>query len=457
MVAAQTRRGRKRDAAIVRGVAATITARIINAVMAMLTLGVAAKALTGEEFGLVSALFSLWMILTMFDLGIGGALVTRVATAHARGDAEEMLTSAREALVALTAIGVLIAVGGIASVGVLPWSRWVGGDVLGAAAVEPSVVLVFLLAGAALPAAIGIMTMTGQQRLASTQAVMALRGVCTLVATAAAAYAGLGPWAFLLAMVGAPTLISGALTAWVLFKELGRTARRGRVMSRRITTTFRDSVYYAVCNIGNAVAFGTGTLVVAAVLGPKDAGLFSVASRMFALVATLIAAAGTQLWPAMTEAIARGDTSWARSRYRVGIVAVGLVTTAASAGLVVLGRPLARVWVGHALVPSLGLLAWTAVLTVVVAVASQAAVLLRAVDRLRALATVCVANAVASVIASILLTRWMGMSGAAAGALLTCVAVFLPSVVLLVRRALRDLEGHKELRVSTLTSSPNEG
>ena len=217
------------------------------------------------------------------------------------------------------------------------------------------------------------------------------------------------------------------------------SCKRAGFVARRITSTIRDSAYFAICNIGNAVAFGTGTLIVAAVLGPGEAALFSVASRMFALVGTLVTASGAQLWPAMTEAITRGDIGWARSRYRRGIVVVGLVTSTVCLGLVVLGQPLARVWVGSALVPSFDLLVWTAAFTVAVAVASQACVLLRAVDRMRALAALCVANAVVSVIASVLLTQLIGMSGAAVGALVACLGLFLPGVAVLARRALKGL------------------
>src|SRR5687768_10667982 len=115
MVAAPTVRGQNRDSAIPRGVVANVAVRIINAPAAIATLGVAAKSLTAEEFGLVAALFSLWMLLTVLDLGVGGTLVTRVATSHARGDLDEMRRCVREALLALTVIGLLIAAVGTVS------------------------------------------------------------------------------------------------------------------------------------------------------------------------------------------------------------------------------------------------------------------------------------------------------------------------------------------------------
>ena len=438
MEGATSTRGKKRDAAILRGVVASVAVRVISAGVAVLTLGIAARALTREEFGFVAALFSLWMILTMFDFGVGGALVTRVASTHARDAFDEMRAHVREALIALTAIGSLIAVAGAVSAFVLPWARWVGGT-LPTATVRPSVILVFALAGAALPAAIGILTLTGRQRLATAQLGMALRGVLTLIATAAAAFMGLGPWAFVLAVVGPPTLVSLALTAWVVFGELRGVLAHGGVAAGSIKSTIRASAYFAVYVIGNTVALGTGTVIVATVLGPGEAALFSVASRMFTIAGTVVMTSGAQLWPAMTEAIERGDDAWARSRYWHGIAVAGLVTAAAGMGLVVFGRPIARVWVGSALVPPLDLLVWTAALTLVMTVASQAGVLLLAVDRIRELAAVCVVNAAVGVTASVLLTQSMGMSGAAVGAFLSCLVVLLPGIAALAHRALKGL------------------
>lgn len=431
--------GESRDAAIIRGSVAVVVVRVISTVLSVITLGIAAQALTKEEFGLVAALFSLWMVLTMFDLGVGGALVTRVASAHARLDLYEMRAHTRDALVALTAIGGLIAAAGTVCAFLMPWESWVGGGALPAATVLPSVVLVFVLSGVALPAATGIMTLTGQQRLATAQLAMAMRGLISLAATAAAAYAGLGPGAFLLALVGAPTLVSLAITAWVLFRELGTARGSGGRAHRGIARTIGDSLYLSICNIANGVAFGTGTVIVASVTGPGDAAVFGVASRMFTLVSSTVLASGRQLWPAMTNAITRGDIAWARSRYRRSMALVGLVTAAACLSLVMLGQPIARIWVGSALVPPVSLLVWTAGLTVVMAVASQVSVVLLALDRLRALALLSVANAVLGVTLSVILTREVGMSGAAAGAVIACLGIFLPGVAVVARRTLRGL------------------
>lgn len=432
-------RAKGRDAAIVRGVLAVAAVRVISAGTAVLTLGIAARSLTQEEFGFVAALFSLWMILIMLDLGVGGTLTTRVAVAHARDDLDEMRMHVRDAVFTLSAIGALIAGAGTLSAFLLPWGGWVGGS-LPPSTVRPAVILAFIITGATLPAIVGVVTLNGRQRMATAQLLNALRSVVALLATVVVAAMDLGPWAFILAMLGSPALVAFAITCWVVAVDLRGDRQRAALDAGRVGTMIRDSSYFALFGISNAVALGTGTFIVALILGPAAAAIFSVVSRMFTLLLSFIVLSGTQLWPAMTEAIARGELAWARIRYRHGIVVAGLATSAASLGLIVLGRPLARVWVGSELVPPLHLFVWTAAFTIVMAVAAQASVLLLAVERVRALAAVCVANAVVSVTASVLLTELIGASGAAAGAFLSCLAVLLPGIAVLCWSTLRHLE-----------------
>ena len=77
-------RTKRRDRAVLRGAGASGIVRLITAASSYVTLGVAARALSKDEFGLVAMAMSLCLILTMLDIGVGGALTTRVAASHAR-------------------------------------------------------------------------------------------------------------------------------------------------------------------------------------------------------------------------------------------------------------------------------------------------------------------------------------------------------------------------------------
>ena len=108
--------------------------------------------------------------------------------------------------------------------------------------------------------------------------------------------------------------------------------------------------------------------------------------------------------------------------------------------LVVLGPWFTRIWVGEDLVPSLGLLAWTAAFTVILGIAAQYAILILAVERIQPAAALAVATAVAAILGSVVFARTVGINGpmiAAAGAILV---IFVPGITLLARDILRSLD-----------------
>lgn len=431
------RKRRQRDRAIVRGIFATITARVFTAAASLLTLAIASRVLTRNEFGFLASVVALWMILTMLDLGLGGALTTRIATAFARDDADAMSRHSRDTLQALTALGVFLAVAGSATTLILPWARWLGSGVP-PSSVTPAVVLMFVTAGASMPGVVGIAILTGTQRMATAQLSSALGACLTVLLAIGAGALQLPPWAFVASILGCPTVVNIGVTGWIVLR-LPAPHPHGKSSRSRIADTARASVYFALLNASSAVALGTGTLVVAIVLGSGQAASFSVASRMYAMVFAVVSTSGAQLWPSLAEAIARRDLRWARQRYWHSIVTVTAVTAFAGVVLVALGRPVARVWVGASLEPSLSVLLALGALTVAVCGAAQASTLQLATERVRPLAVLCCVNAVLGTAASFALTEAVGPAGAAVGTLASCVCVLIPGIVALSRTTLQRL------------------
>lgn len=432
----RSRRGR--DRAILRGVVATVAVRLISVGASLLTLGIAARSMTKVQFGFIAAVVSLWMILTLLDLGLGGTLTTRVASAHGHDDLKAMRAHVRDALYALTVVGLVLAVAGGLSAFFLPWGRWLGAG-LAPSTVTPAVVLMFVAAGASMPGVVGIATLTGRQRMATAQLTTAMGGIATVVAAIAAALLNLPPWAFVLAILGCPTLVSLGVTAWIVLVELPGVIAYDGFNPQRIASTVRISGYFAVMGASNAIAFGTGTLIVATVLGAGQAAAFTIASRMYAMLYAVISQSGAQLWPGLAEAIARRDFGWVHSRYRNSLVAVMLITSAASAGLVMFGRPIAQIWVGPGLVPSSSLLISLGGFTIALCGVTQAGTLPLATERVRPVAAICVANAIVGTVAAVGLTTAIGPAGAALGGLLSCVCILVPGIALISRSALHGL------------------
>lgn len=430
---------KRRDRAVVRGAFATGLARLVMAAASFVSLGIAARFLTEAEFGLVVTVISLSLVLTMFDLGVSGALTTRVARVHAFDNLPEIRGHMNHALLALTGIGGVLAVAGGTGAVVLPWHDWIGSEVAPAALVQ-SLIVMFAVAGMMLPAMVGVACLGGMQRYATVQLAGAAGGVAAAGASALAALTDPRPEVFVLAILGGPLVVYFSLTAWVMLAVLhGIRSPSGLALSQ-IKSMARASAYYAMYNAANTVSLGTSVIIVGAVSGFAEAAVLGVAVRLFSPIITVVASSGTRLWPSMTEAISRGDFGWATSRYRNGLIYVSGISAAVGITLIVVGPWLAELWVGPGLVPSRSLLAWTAAFTIAIAVTSQVGVVLTAVERLRARTVLAVVTAVIAVTTSVVLTQLIGAPGALIGATAACLGILLPGLALLARSSLRALE-----------------
>lgn len=432
-------RTQERDSAIRRGVWATLVARAVSALAGVLVLAVAARALDTAEFGLVATLVSVFVLMGIADLGVGGILMTRLAEAQARDDVEAMRHLIRNGLIALGAIGGVIMLGGGLSAFLLPWHRWIGGN-LPESTVDVSVALLFILSGAMFPALVAEAVLHAARRLATVQMWFAAGSTAALVACVGAAAADLPPWAFIVGMVGMPTLVAICRALWLFLVEYPHLRPvRAAAVPGSLRDMMRASGYLATARIAAAFALSSQVFIVAVVMNPEAAAVFAVASRMFALLASVVQMAGGQLWPALTDAITRGDIAWVQSRYRRGLLLVGGLTGLGCLLLVVAGQWITRIWVGPELVPPMGVLLALALFTLVTAVFSQAMLLPLAVERIKGFTIAMVAVTPVSIVGSVVLAHEIGLAGPPLGGLLTQALVLGPFVAILCRRTLAGI------------------
>ena len=120
------------------------------------------------------------------------------------------------------------------------------------------------------------------------------------------------------------------------------------------------------------------SFVAAAVLGPDAAATYAVTLRMFMLVPSMVGLVLLALWPAYTEAIARGDASWVRHTLRRSVIAASAASLASSALLVVAGPALIGLLTGDRVDPPFALLIGAAIWAVVNATFNGVTVLFNA-------------------------------------------------------------------------------
>ena len=109
---------------------------------------------------------------------------------------------------------------------------------------------------------------------------------------------------------------------------------------------------FFVLQIAGLMAFNSDNLVVTHFLGPAQVASYSVAWRLTsyaAIAQTLIVPA---LWPAFSEAFARGDLKWVRRMFRRTMWATMSIAFGCSVVFALAGRWIIRVWASQAAVPT---------------------------------------------------------------------------------------------------------
>jgi len=428
-------RGRSRDRAILQTLVAGGGLQLTIVLSAILSLPVVTRDLTSSEYGVLATLTGFVALLAFADLGVGGALTTRLAAVLGRDDQDEAAVVVSTAVVAsLMASGLLLAVGILATF-VLPWQTILGASEVRESAVTSAVLCTALATGMSIVGGIGQRILYGVQRGRVANQWLVAAAVFSALASVLAALMHAPLFVFVLAAVGCPSLVSLGCTAWVLARtpEVPRPSWLA-VRKEEFFELAGSSWWFFLIALFSAIGYQTDALIVASVLGASAAGVFSVASRVFGVVLQSLYPALLQLWPAFGEAYARGDLSWMRSRLRWSVSLVALVSAASGIALILVGRDLISVWLTDDLVPSRGLLVALAVWTAYSLAMAPVLLLLNATGRVRAHALMAIGVGVANLPLSVLFTLQFGTMGPVLGSLVANVLFAgLPGVVIAKR------------------------
>jgi O-antigen/teichoic acid export membrane protein len=428
-----------RDRSLIASAGAAVMARVISALATLVSIGLAARSLSIAELGVVSVLSALLIYFNFGDFGTGAVVMSRLPPAHARGDVDAMRLVVSSALSAMVIIATVLAAIGIASIWLFPWRQLLGAESIPWPELRNALLALVITGTVGIVGTVGSRILAALQRGALIRVCDSIAAVASMIAVAFCAAFDAPIWVFLLALFAPLT------STWVL--QLGYVMVRYpdmRIGPKDLDPVvgvrfLRDGLAFAVLSMGWAIAYTLDAVVVAAVLGAAQAAIFSIAARLFHIVSGTLTLAGQQMWPAMAEAIARGDVSWVQRRFRHSILTAAGVATFCSVVLVVIGPTLARLWVGEALVPPLSLFlalgAWTIYITFIV----QYSHMLMVAERVRLLAGLGVVLAAVNLGASIILTQHIGLIGPVVGNLVAAFLVQLVPMIMLTRRFMREI------------------
>ena len=408
----------ERDRALLHAFASGIGLKFLTVVVSLTTVPLVIGSLGKVQYGVFVALTSLGGLLAFSDLGIGGALATRLAAAKGSGDVAAMRSLVAISAFVYSGVGVVFVVIGAVSVPAVPWASLLGVPSANSLSLKTAAFVFLIGFGLAIPAGLGQRVLGSLQRgtavnLWNAATVLLIFGAVVLAHSANASLP-----VFVAASV-APTVVVGVVqSTWVFGRSFPELRPRWAHITRSGTISLGSTGgAFMIVNIAQAVSYQTDTLVVSSIAGAAMAAVFGLSSRLFQLVTQTLLAAGNQLWPAMAEAISRGHGGWVRSRFARAMALNLTVTSLASVSILVGGQAFIRWWVGEPYVPTTAFLVLMTVWTVYGSVMSQVAFLLSAAQIVRPQLVMSVGMAILNLPLSIIFTHRLGLVGPVLGSL----------------------------------------
>lgn len=402
-------------------------ARVVSLASLLLTVPITLGYLGSERYGVVVTITALSAMLVFADFGLGNGLMNLVAAARGRDHSEAIRRSVSSAFFMLTGVALVLAVPAYLLYRYLPWASFMNvgpehaAEVTAAAAVFLASVLVNLPLGIVHRVQLALQEGFVNSLWNAIGSVATLAGVLLAVELRADL-----PW-MVLALVGGPVLANALNWLWLFLVRhrsfRPRWAAASLADGRQLV---RIGALFFVLQLSVAFAYQSDVVVATRVIGPQAATDYSVTYRLFMIVPMIVNMVLLPLWPAYSEAIARGDGRWVRNTLRLSVMTALVASGLSSLVLIVFGPTILDLWVGPSVVSSLALLLGMGVWAVLSNVSTAVAMLLNGASVMRLQIATAISMAVASPIASIVLGRTFGVAGIIWGtviAQLVCTAI----------------------------------
>lgn len=282
-------------------------------VLMVLTVHLTTPYLGAERFGVWATFASLAAMLSFLDLGIGNALINRVAHSAAADDSSALRSVICGGIGWLALIGVLTWIGLSALASAVPWTILfklstpeLGSEARSAAMVFSCVFGLHVLSSGLLKVLIG------QQRSFEAHIVSALGALLACAAVWWVAEQRFGVPSLLLAGFGVQS-VAGLMVlpmlyrrGWFVFGQMW-----ARMLEER-KELWRSGSLFLALQVGTMIGWGSDSLLLASLGGASQVAAFAVAQRLFQFASQPAAMLNASLWAAYADAHARGDTAFVR-------------------------------------------------------------------------------------------------------------------------------------------------
>jgi len=319
-------------------------------------------------------LTSLLLLVQFADLGIGNGLVTVISDLRGRDETQAISAAVSSAAVIMCLVGLTLVTLSIPLVYFIDWPRAFKTFSLPSAGLDAAALIFAISLSVTIPATIGQKIQWGFQEAYRANIWQMIGNVLVLVMLIFSGKLSLGLWAYVLATSGGPlvALVGSSFEQLVVRRPWLRPHfdLASWILVRRLLGI---GGAWGLCQCFLFVATGMDGVFVSRMFGASAMGDYGLMMRMMAGLAVAILLT-VPLWPVFSEALARGDLSWAMRTAKRALILCASIGVASAALLLFGSRFIARIWIDRTMVPSIALVvafsAWVLVYNVFVGITS---------------------------------------------------------------------------------------
>lgn len=338
----------RRDRSIRLAVVTSFLSKAGTLLFQLLAIPVAMRVLGRENFGVYATVGITLSIVIMLEVGIGPALAHGLSSAKARNDEGRVKALASSAFVLVAGLAVLI--GAIlSSVLLVTPLTWLFGEGYSG---KLDVLRPALWTGLGLLILLFVLNLTDRMReglleVSANNTWGALGNVIAAVAVGAGISFVPHVWYLVLAVYGSLVVakVCNTVSLWRAHPEVRPAWSRFQPSTARHLLT--DGVAFSACTlVTGVVEFNLCGLLVGRQDGPAATALYQVFISITVMQLGVVMMLSTPTWPAVAEALARGDVPWARKAARKLYLFGSAFALCAFGGLVLLGPWVFSIWLG---------------------------------------------------------------------------------------------------------------
>jgi O-antigen/teichoic acid export membrane protein len=419
---------------------AAFGARGISLFTSLISVPLTYRYLGAERYGIWMVLVSFITAMSVADLGIGNGVMNAISEANGRDDRELMREYASNGFFLMLGIGILLGVAGAVAYPNIPWMR-VFNVKSPAAAAEGATAFLVLYAGFVLNIPLNVVNriQAGLQRYYWSQTLIACGNALSLVGLIVVIeLRGSLAWLVFASTFGmiAATIANGFIlfrsTPWLLPSwSAFRTSTAKRI--------FNLGILFFVLQCTVALGFTSDNIVITQVMGAAAVAVYSVPQKLFGFSSQLINLGMLPIWPAYSEAIARGDFQWVRRAFRHSLAVTLAISCILCPLLAVTGPWIIRMAVGRTLHVPIPLFWVLALWGIIWAVWTPLAMLLNGAGSLKIQAASLALASLVNLALSICLTRRVGVMGVCLGSIIAQLGISIPVSVFLIHKLFKSM------------------